>query len=457
MAKKQLSKEQAMQFDAYMTSQFSGIPKEESSPVAADSFAAYAETQAKPPKEVPWYRSIPSAALKGLIEGTVALGEIMGPTQETYQGQRQREKLQRDEALKQLLPTEEGFIEGAAQRIGRNAPFFMTGAGSALGNAVRSGAAGLLGQTAEEFGAPEWAQAAAEIAPGIAPALGKKIIPSGSQKQMLEEARKIGLSEEAIAPLLQSEKKLATLSPIAAKGARSEAALERTKSEIGSVFEELKQRPESRVVLAQPQSDALVSKLQSTLEKMPDAVRRLVKQDFLDFSRKPVSGEEIMNFWADINHHIQGNPQLGILKEPLQKALTTINPALGHDFEVANKLYSAYSKSASKLKPSFWEKGIKVGEGIGLVKGIMTGDFSLISSVVGMEAARRLATESLLNPRMQNLTAQMAQALSKNKAAVADRLWDRMASEVGKKSPRAAAEMSKADIMELFSNQEEMD
>jgi hypothetical protein len=37
------------------------------------------DTEVEQKEDLPWYRSIPNAAAKGLIEGTIGFGKIFGP------------------------------------------------------------------------------------------------------------------------------------------------------------------------------------------------------------------------------------------------------------------------------------------------------------------------------------------------------------------------------------------
>lgn len=46
-----------------------------------DIFDIAMEVQAEPaPEEMPWYKSIPLDALKGIVEGVARVGRMMGPT-----------------------------------------------------------------------------------------------------------------------------------------------------------------------------------------------------------------------------------------------------------------------------------------------------------------------------------------------------------------------------------------
>src|SRR5210317_2064647 len=63
-------------------------------------------------KSIPWYQSYASSLGKGLIKGTIAFGRMLGPTLEPYDPEQTRL------ALDELLPSEEGFVEGALERGG---------------------------------------------------------------------------------------------------------------------------------------------------------------------------------------------------------------------------------------------------------------------------------------------------------------------------------------------------
>jgi hypothetical protein len=50
--------------------------------------------------------------------------------------------------------------------------------------------------------------------------------------------------------------------------------------------------------------------------------------------------------------------------------------------------------------------------------------------VLGVEGARRLASEMLINPRLQNLSQKMSNAILNNKVAIARKLQDQIQKEL---------------------------
>lgn len=50
--------------------------------------------------------------------------------------------------------------------------------------------------------------------------------------------------------------------------------------------------------------------------------------------------------------------------------------------------------------------------------------------IIGVEGMRRLSSEMLINPRLQNLTRQMGNALNKNKLAIAKKIQNQMVKEL---------------------------
>ena len=110
--------------------------------------------------------------LKGSIEGISRLGRMMGPLQVGKTEEQIQSGL--TERLEEALPTEEGFTQKSLRRGLRQAPTMLAFPGSNIGALPRSIAAGFSGEAAEELGAPEWAQAAAEITAFVGPDFTKK-------------------------------------------------------------------------------------------------------------------------------------------------------------------------------------------------------------------------------------------------------------------------------------------
>ena len=186
------------------------------------------------------------------------------------------------------------------------------------------------------------------------------------------------------------------------------------------------------------------------LKNMPANVRNLIKEDFQDLISRPITGESLMNFYADVNHNLGNNTkQLSLLKEPIKNALKKISPELEKDFSLINDLYGKYYKISSKLKPNLTTDIIGASEAVGTLFALTTGNFPYLVKIGGEKAGRAIAQQMLINPRFQQLSHKMITALNENKFTVIRSTIDQFKREVEKISPEFANELEKISDEDL--------
>ena len=422
------------------------IEEEEDDEISPEElqFAKQAQEGPRPPKEVSRLRSIISAPLKGAyrIAGH-ALG-AMPSGGKTF-----------DETLEDVFPTQEGrFIEGSLQR---GAEIGTGGVAKGVGGVILSALAGIVGESINKIPfIPDWlkpyVETAGEIATTGLPRFGSKIRPTASQKPLVEGARKLGLKEKEIAPLIQSEKKVRTLAKTAGKRFRTQKALGKSKTALDKSLELMDAHPDIDRVLAPGQADTTISSIEKKMvNKLNSSERGLIKDDFEILKNSPKSAKDFIKFFRDLNKQISTNPKsrksLNLLKDDLIESVQKISPELGNTFNVTNKLYSNYSKIAQKLKPS-WNEDIArtLGTGVGhVIVGSLFGNYAALGTIIGEQAAKNVAREMLINPRFQNLSRQIVHSLNSGKVGLATQLWDKLGKLMSKESPKLALEMEKVD------------
>lgn len=336
------------------------------------------------------------------------------------------------------LPTSkeiQGGIEGvtgigegktpAGRIAGRGAEFLGEGAATGGGAKALLGlaASGLAGQGIREAGGPEWAASGTEIAGSLAPSvISKKLVPSGkAAKDTLEAGRHLGLTEELITPLIQGEKKVATLSKVARKGSRTKEVFGKIKEKLGDSYNTIKSSSQAKVKL--PNADqinlrkefsTIRNELSKTLAPSPDreAALNFIEKSLETLRNTNVTPEYLVNFWQDINKAVKwnsingGKKALAQLKEPISNIMQKVSPALAKDFEMTNQLYSKYAQISKKLKPDLIDSIVNKAEilgapaaGLALAQG---NPWALVG--LGSEAAiRLLSREMLINPYFQNV------------------------------------------------------
>lgn len=401
-------------------------------------------------------------ALKGTAEGLQQLGHIMGPTGTPYEQQKSVEQL--TDVLNEQLPTEEGFGQKAIRRGLKSLPsnLMIPGLGAAQ-TAGRTIAGGVLGQSAEELGAPEWAQSAAEITAFLGPDLSKKLLESGKDGELIKAAKKLGMSDEEIAPLINSKFKTKWLSKITSKaeGGRVSEAIKNTHAALKRSYENVTKSDVAKGVLDEQKAQKLVSSIDKHLKSVPSQVAETISKDYAQLLNEPLTGESLMNFWGKLNkyHNVDKGSLLGI-KQFVGDAIKGISPELRDQFKTVNELYKKYYPLAKSLKPKLSDEIIDISTGIPgfmgakVLQSILHADLSSLIPLVGAKVSKELASEFVINPRLQNMMGQFVKQANNSKWQIAKHTLQKMSSELDKSGfPEAADmiyELSKEGFDEIF-------
>lgn len=398
-------------------------------------------------------RDIDSAATAGILSGVQEIGRIASPLQ-PYTQEEEKNISNFSEDIEKVLPYEKTPTTKAAKRSGRLIPYAVTG--SSIGESVlRSIAGGTLGQTLEELGFGETVQNIGEAAPFFVPGFGKKIPTTGEQTELAEFGRAKGLTEEDLALSLGKEgiKDELALEFTPKKGQVARAA-DKTYKNLQNVWKGFVESPEAQIELPEVQSNKVLNNISKKLSKLPSEVRNKIMTDYNDFIGRPFTGENLADFWTKVNYYVnKGDNSLGIIKSDIKEAFELLDPKLGKDFELLNKLYSNFKKTSVNLKPDIADKLISFGEGAAITTGIITRDTGLLYKALGPLGGRQLAKWLATNPRAQNLSIRLTNALNNNKKALARKVFDELQLAVGENNADAARELAKFDLDQYLESQ----
>lgn len=435
------------------------------------AFMDYADKLDPQQAEIPWYKSTVNAAVRGLAEGgaellnlaenaSFTLGQAL--SEEPYEEKQKfiqpssliPEKGERVKYYKQNLPMEQSPLYEGIERGARLLPGVALGGGGVPAILGRTALSAAAGQGVKELGGSETAQNISELIGGGLPNLSKKIpAATAKQAQLLDFGRKMGMTEAELSLTLGKRGGASDfVQSIASKGGKTARAFDNTKAALGRVWDTLKTSPEAKQQLAGKESSLLINDLSKKLSRLPDIQREMIKKDFQELIGSKMTGDDIINFWQDLNYYIRkGEGGLGVLKDDLQKALNTISPQFGKDFEMTNQLYKNFSQLAEKMSPDIAESLLNAGEKGLMVSAITTGNYPLMQKLIGPLGARKLAAEMVTNPRLQNISERWLNAVERNIPTAVKKTYDQLVIEIGKNNAEAAAMMSAMD-MEDFLN-----
>lgn len=349
-------------------------------------------------------------------------------------------RLPTSKEAKKGIETFTGIGEGktpAGRIVGRGAEFLGEGLsipGGGLKSLATLAGAGTAGQATRELGGPESLASGVEIVGSIVPTVVQgKVIPRGSlANQVVDAGRKIGLSEKQIAPLVQGEKKVATLSKIARKGTKTKELFSSIKEKLGDSYSVIKSNPEAKIKI--PNSDQINlrkqfgnirNEMSKTLAPSPEkeAALKYIETALENLRNVDVTPEYMVNFWQDINKSVKwnsisgGKKALAKLKEPVSEIFKKVNPNLAQDFEMTNLLYQKYAQVSKKLRPDFIESLINKGEILAIPAAafaMIQGNLGIVTGLAGEHALRVLGREMLINPYFQNLSSKLVRNFNKS-------------------------------------------
>lgn len=340
----------------------------------------------------------------------------------------------------------ERFAQRGARALGAGAAFGVSPAGLAT-----LGAASIPGQTAVEMGAPEWVGSIVELLSALGPsAFSKNIVPKADQKKLVEFAKDRGLTNTELAGLLQGETKLSIFSKLAKKTGAAEKKIAAIEGKLGDVYGTVKEQAKGFSHIPGEVSSELAEDfrkvgmdLRKTLAPSPDkaAAAKFIEEATKNLSNRGTTPEELINFYQDINSAVNwnaikgGKKQIAALKEPILKALRKTDPKLAENFELTNQLYSKFKTLSKALKPSNVDKFLRLGKFGHFAYSLATLNPTGLKVALGAEAAQRLSSQLLLNPRFQNITRKMLGALKGNNQAAASQVMRSFKNLVKKETP----------------------
>lgn len=373
-------------------------------------------------------RSLLSAFPKGVLKAARGISPLpnLGPIPEKLASK----------LTEQFLPTQERLPEQLLERTGKVGTYLAGGEASIPSKVIRSGIGALAGQVAKETGGGELAQDIAELSSMSLPELSKNILSKKSQQRVVNFLRSKGFSENEITPLIQSPKKLARYAKFASKGEKTNKLMRDIYGKFENVYSSIREQGENLPSLSGEKLGKFERDFQETIDKIPKYYRRKMSEEVKDLMNSEMKFTDLVDFNQAINAEIGsvkgGKAVLGLLKEPIDKGLASINPQLASDYKLANELYRHRIDVTNHLRTKQIDDLIDIGEAGTVVAGIADQNLGLIAKVVGASGMRRLAREMLINPKLQNISSKMLQAVKENKIPVALKLYKTFKDEVPK-------------------------
>lgn len=383
-------------------------------------------------KPIPGYRSV----LKGAGSAVSSLPTNTGPISSNLQ-----KKL-----LEQYFPTPKSglypYVEKGAEGAAEGSKF---GPQAILPGAI----SGVLGEFAEQKGAPAWVKFLAESAPFLKP--GKGLKPKSFQKEAVKFLKKEGLTDKEITPLLHSDEKIRKLGKFAFKGGDLPERMSSTHKKLSAGYDRLKELGETKE-LPRKHITNFENAIQKQYNKLTPNQKKLVEKEIDQLFSQPITARTMIDFAQDVFE--KGNvarqsgaksakQAVGILKNPVREFLPFADETLAKEYGELDKFWAKKSNIVKRLKPDQLDRALELGEIYGIGKGVLTLDQGLLTKTFGALGARAIATQILKNPNLQNLNQKMLEAAVKNKGPLLERLNKELINKLKEEAPEVAEILEK--------------
>lgn len=338
-------------------------------------------------------------------------------------------------SLKAQTPGEEKYEEGVELFSSLLGP----GTGRSIANKVIRSAIGTAAgmgskESLKELGYSPETQQGAKLISSILPMIagGSLKLSPKETKSIYEAGKKAGLTEEQLAPLMQSEKRVASLSKGLAETPEKRNFIQSISDTIGDFYEKTKQSGrqvainDSQLTKLRTKVSDLLTDLEQTIEpsaQKKQAIEYIRKS--LPSLEKDVTAEKLINWWQDINAEVGqvkgAKKSINALKEPIREAFNEANPKLAKEFQQANMLWEKRSKFLDSLG---WEKLENASNSKSLPLKLMgmfaAGHLGGLEGAAGITAAfmaqpvfKKISEKLLFDPSWQNIKKNMALSLTK--------------------------------------------
>ncbi len=318
---------------------------------------------------------------------------------------------------------------------------------------IQSEAKGFEEETKEEEIQRKGGETAGEFLGSFAVPLGpitkgvKGLIPKKGEKVFFDFLKKHGFSDKEITPFLQSDKKWSFLKNLAKKDKKTANLLQNIHEKFGGVYEPLIKRGSAERGLKRFEIDSFAFELYKKLKKIPLVHREGVIKDVRELGNSKINNADFIQFIQNINARIGtakgGKRSIGLLKEPVKTFMKKLNPQLAEDYDLANKLYGKSKSMARNLAPKQIDEFVEAGEVFGIASGIATGNFGLLTKIMGITGARTIAREMLINPKLQRMANKIITNISTGNKKNVAKIMHQISKEFKKDHPEISDQLDK--------------
>lgn len=278
-------------------------------------------------------------------------------------------------------------------------------------------------------------------------AASKGLKPKKGMEESFNFLKKHGFTEKEMTPLLQSQGKLDFFKTLSSKDDKTKNLMKSIYEKFSNVYEPLMQKGSKSASLTNESSMALEEKVGDVLKKIPRKYRSEVSKDIQEFFNSPQKFSDYIQFDQNLNASLGGERggknAMGIVKGPMQEAMAKEYPSLMKEYLKTKEMYKKFAEVSSDLAPSVVQELIDAGKLYGIAASLSTGNVGLLTKLIGLTAARKLAREALINPSLQNIVSKIGSNLNKGNKPQVAKLMEALTKVVRKKDPELSDQLDR--------------
>lgn len=337
-----------------------------------------------------------------------------------------------------FFEAETGLEKGVSRAAEAALSTAALGGGGKIAGLAAGG--GFLGQAVEEAGGGPTSQFVAEILPlAFSPVAAGKLVPSKAQKPLVDAAKRLGMTNKELAPLIRGPGAHGLSQSFLAKPATRKKIVEQSEKGVNRALSNADEAVRKIGEISQDLRTGLLDSFNELASKVEAGVGELagnkkaasfLRQEMRQIAPRELTGNDLRKLYRAINENaVLRQSEVGrIAKETIVDTIAKANPQAAKEFQTANQLYTRLK--VIEGGPRHAGERLDRMELYGLVTGIATGHTGQsIKTYLGTEGIRSSFTKAVSGPRGHRLVQKMFSALAEGKPAVAQAAAKRLLEE----------------------------
>lgn len=281
-------------------------------------------------------------------------------------------------------------------------------------------------------------------------------------KELYDYGKSIGMTEKELTPVLQSTGKSKIAGAVASPTERAHKSIAEAKEALGKNYDKLRAQGRSTVVPQRVANNLVTdlgnvrTRLQSPHIVGPDseAVIKRIDEGINRIAQNPGDATTIMDTYRELNsipnwNAMQdGRRRLAEVRDMYKDVLNKIDPRIGKEFDLTNRMYQNLLMTSKNIgvkgNPAMYHAlnvtPILTGLGIGGIHGGM----AALAGVIGKEATQRIATELLINPKLQGLHRNILRSLQSSSPEIKIKAFKDLMTYLDRDHPEEALKIREA-------------